>query len=33
MKMFVKLSDVVCALFWTALLLMPFFMYLWGYGI
>ena len=33
MKMFVKLSGVVCALFWTALLLVPFFMYLWGYGI
>ena len=33
MKMFAKLSDVACVLFWTALLLMPFFMYLWGYGI
>lgn len=33
MKMFAKLSGVVCALFWTALLLVPFFMYLLGYGI
>ena len=33
MKMFAKVYDVVCTLFWTALLLVPFFMYLWGYGI
>ena len=33
MKLFAKVYDVVCALFWTALLLVPFFMYLFGYGI
>lgn len=34
MKTFDKvLYNVICALFWTAILLAPFFMYLWGYGV
>lgn len=33
MKTVEKVYNVICALFWTALLLVPFFMYLWGYGI
>lgn len=33
MKLFVKVYELICLLFWIALILVPFFMYIWGYGI
>lgn len=33
MKLFAKVYDIICYLFWMAIILVPFFMYIWGYGI
>lgn len=33
MKLFAKVYDFICLLFWMAIILVPFFMYIWGYGI